>query len=174
MAEALDPAIPDDIDALAKRVLRRAADLGVLLATAESCTGGLLASLLTDIPSLSHAFERGFVVYANEAKHEMLGVPAPLLIAPGPVSEPVARAMAQGALDHSNAAVAVAITGFAEAGPGEDEPAGLVHFAAARRGGRALHRREQFGDIGRAAVRIKCLRIALEMMAILLDDQRPG
>ena len=164
MAEALDPAVPDEIDASARRVLEAACDQNLMLVTAESCTGGLLASLLTDIPGCSHAFDRGFVVYASEAKHEMLGVANALLDDPGPVSEPVARALAEGALAHSRGHVSAAITGFAEKGEGERDCAGLVHFASARRGRETLHRVEHFGDIGRAAVRIECLRVALELM----------
>lgn len=161
MAEALAPAIPDDVDELAGAVLREACDRDLMLTAAESCTGGLLASLLTDIPGRSHAFERGFVTYTDEAKHEMLGVPLELLRSDGAVSEPAARAMAEGALAHSRAHVAVSITGFAEGGPGE---AGLVHFATARKGGRTRHRVERFGDIGRAALRLQALRTALVML----------
>lgn len=163
MAEALEPAIPKDIDDLAERVLREACDRELTLATAESCTGGLLASLLTDLPGLSHAFERGFVTYTHEAKHEALGVPQAVLDDDGAVSEACARAMAEGALAHSRAHVALSITGFTEGGPGQ--PAGLVHFACARRAGPTTHRRECFGDIGRAEVRIAALRVALTMLA---------
>src|SRR3954463_48183 len=114
MAEALDPAIPAAVGELAKFVLRAAWDRRVRLAAAESCTGGLLASLLTDIPGQSHAFERGFVTYTDEAKHEMLGVPKRILATEGAVAEAAARAMAEGALARSHADVAVSITGFAE------------------------------------------------------------
>src|SRR5215217_186295 len=126
MAEALDPAIPDDIEHLAQAVLSTACDREHMPATAESCTGGLLASLLTDIPGKSHAFERGFVTYTNEAKHEMLGVPSQVLDTDGAVSERCARAMAEGAIAHARADIACSITGYAEGRPGE--PAGLVHF----------------------------------------------
>lgn len=162
MAEALDPALPPEVDALAQRVLREACDRNLRLATAESCTGGLLASLLTDIPGLSHAFERGFVAYTHEAKTELLGVPETVLDKEGAVSEAAARAMAQGALAHSNADIAVSITGFTEGAPGQ--PAGLVHFACARRGGRAEHRKLELGDVGRAKVRIAALEMALAML----------
>lgn len=164
MAEALDPAIPATVDDLAQRVLRSACDRDLKLATAESCTGGLLASLLTDIPGCSHAFERGFVVYTDEAKHELLGVSQHILATDGAVSEPVARAMAEGAVARSNADLAVSVTGYAEAGQGPDQPAGLVHFGLATRGGPTHHQVRQFGDIGRAAVRIACLETALAMM----------
>ena len=162
MAEALDPVIPDDVERLVQEVLGQACDDGLMLATAESCTGGLLASLLTDIPGKSHAFERGFVTYSNAAKHELLGVPEELLENPGPVSETVARAMAEGAIAASSADLAVSITGFTEGGPGQ--PAGLVYFACARRGAPTQARMERFGDIGRAEVRVSSLRTALRLL----------
>lgn len=162
MAEALDPAVTEEIDGLAQDVLRRACDSELKLATAESCTGGLLASLLTDIPGLSHAFERGFVTYTDEAKRELLGVPAKVLEEEGAVSEACARAMAEGALGHSRAEVAVSITGFTDGGA--DQPAGLVHFACARKGGPTVHREARFGDKGRAEVRLLALKTALKML----------
>jgi len=161
MAEALDPAIPDDIERLAQAVLQDACAHELLLATAESCTGGLLASLLTDIPGKSHAFERGFVTYSNEAKRELLGVSEVILDGDGPVSEACARAMAEGALAASRAHLAVSITGFAEAAP--DGPAGLVHLACAGRDGPTRHRIERFGDIGRAGLRLAALRVGLQL-----------
>ncbi|HEY8614688.1 CinA family protein [Phenylobacterium sp.] len=162
MAEALDPAVPTHVDELAKRVLATACEHDLMLAAAESCTGGLLASLLTDIPGQSHAFERGFVTYTNEAKHEMLGVPMEVLDNDGAVSERSARAMAEGAIAHSHAHVAVSITGFAEGGPGQ--PAGLVHFACARKGGPTVHREMRYGDVGRAQVRLQALETALNLL----------
>lgn len=162
MAEALEPAIPADLDRLAKAVLRRACDRRLRLATAESCTGGLLASLLTDVPGMSHAFERGFVTYTHQAKHEMLGVPMDILESQGAVSKACALAMAEGALAHSNADITVSITGFAEGGP--DQPAGLVHFGCAGRGKPTTHRVMRYGDVGRAEVRIRALETALGMM----------
>jgi len=164
MAEALDPAIPQDIEHLAQEVLQAACDRELLLATAESCTGGLLASLLTDIPGKSHAFERGFVTYSDEAKRELLGVSPRILEGDGAVSEASARAMAEGARAASHADLAVSITGFCE-GPG----AGLVHFACARRGGQTSHRLERFGDVGRAQVRIRALRVGLQLLRDGLD-----
>ncbi len=161
MAEALDPAIPDDIERLAQQVLGTACERDLFLATAESCTGGLLASLLTDIPGKSHAFERGFVTYSNAAKHELLGVSCEVLEADGAVSEAAARAMAEGALRASQAHLAVSVTGFAEGGPGQ--PAGLVHLACAIRDGVTVHRCEHFGDVGRAEVRLAALRSALDL-----------
>jgi nicotinamide-nucleotide amidase len=162
MAEALDPALPPHVDELAESVLQEACDRGLMLATAESCTGGLLASLLTDIPGKSHAFERGFVTYTDEAKHELLGVPMTVLETDGAVSERAARAMAEGAIAHSRADVAVSITGYAESK--EEGKAGLVHFAAARKGGPTCHREMRYGDIGRAEVRLRALETALNMM----------
>jgi nicotinamide-nucleotide amidase len=162
VAEALDPAIPDDIERLAHDVLSRACSRRIMLATAESCTGGLLASLLTDIPGKSHAFERGFVTYTHEAKHELLGVPLAVLERDGAVSEAAARAMADGAVARSHAQIAVSITGFTEDGPGQ--PAGLVHFACAHDGRSTRHRCERFGRIGRAGVRLAALRVALKML----------
>src|SRR6185437_9509791 len=127
---------------------------GLKIATAESCTGGLVAGALTEIPGSSAVVERGFVTYSNEAKHEMLGVPNVTLRKFGAVSRQTAQAMARGALKNSDADIAVSITGIA--GPGgatPGKPVGLVHFAAAARGGRILHRECRFGAIGRTTVR---------------------
>ena len=164
MATALDPILPGRVEALADQVLTEASLRRFPLATAESCTGGLLASLLTDIPGRSHAFERGFVVYTDRAKSEMLGVPPDLLARFSAVCEPVARAMAEGALARSNAEIALAITGWAEGGPDPSKPAGLVWFASARRRRGARTREARFGDIGRARLRIACLEVGLSMM----------
>ena len=168
MAEALDPVIPGDVERLAQEVLGEACDRGLKLATAESCTGGLLASLLTDIPGKSHAFECGFVAYTHEAKQELLGVPPDVLEEDGAVSERCARAMAEGAVARSRADMALSITGFTDSGPGQ--PGGLVHFACAVRDGPTTHRKAQFGDVGRAGVRICALRTALEMMQAQLRE----
>lgn len=167
MTETLSPALPPDIEAAIPRVLRRAFDLGLSLVTAESCTGGLLASVLTDVDGLGRVFERGFVVYSPEAKRDILGVPQALLDGVGPVSEPVARSMAEGALARSEGHLAIAVTGFAgPAGPGE--PQGLVHFALATRGGPTVHRRAHFGKVDRGAGRIACLRTALDLIEQVL------
>lgn len=167
MTETLESAVPADIEALVDAALKTACERGVTLATAESCTGGLVASMLTDVDGRSHAFERGYVVYTNEAKTEELGVPARLIEQNGAVSEPVARAMAEGALRDSRAAVAVSVTGFAgRAGPG-DEP-GRVHFALAAAGAPTVHEEHHFGDIGRGPVRLECLRVALRMIQTAL------
>ena len=138
------------------------------IATAESCTGGLVSALLTEIAGSSDVFERGFVSYSNQAKQELLGVPEAMLIQHGAVSEEVAGAMVQGALLHSHADLAVAVTGIAGPGGGSAEkPVGLVHVAAARKGGKTLHRECRFGDIGREAVRIATVDTALEMLSAL-------
>ena len=135
------------------------------IATAESCTGGLVAALLTEIAGSSAVVERGFVTYSNEAKTELIGVPADLIAAHGAVSEPVARAMAEGALRHSRADVTVAITGIA--GPGgatATKPVGLVHFGLARRGAAVLHLERHYGDLGREAVRRRAVEDALGLL----------
>lgn len=163
-AETLSPVIPDALEAAAVRLLAKACERSLVLATAESCTGGMLASLLTDVPGVAHAFDRGFVTYSEEAKTEMLGVPAALIAEKGAVSKEVAAAMAEGALERSRAHIALAVTGFADAG---EEP-GLVHFACARAGRITATREEHFGDIGRGGTRVKALETAVEMMTEML------
>jgi nicotinamide-nucleotide amidase len=139
------------------------------LAAAESCTGGLLAALLTEVPGSSDVFERGFVTYSNAAKTEQVGVPADLIERHGAVSEEVARAMACGALQHSRADLAVAVTGVAGPGGGTAaKPVGLVHLAAARRGGSVQHRELRTGDIGRSAVRRAAVAEAFALIRALL------
>jgi nicotinamide-nucleotide amidase len=121
------------------------------IATAESCTGGLIAALLTEIPGSSDAFDRGFVVYSNRAKSDLLGVPGDLIADAGAVSEAVARSMAEGAVENSNAHLAVSVTGVAGPGGGTKlKPIGLVHIAAAREGRSIIHEAHRFGDIGRS------------------------
>lgn len=142
---------------------------GFRLATAESCTGGLIAGLFTEIAGSSDVFERGFVTYSNDAKHELLGVSKTLLEAHGAVSEEVAQAMALGALKHSHADIVIAVTGVA--GPGgatETKPIGLVHIALARKDGAAVHRAFEFGDIGRTEVRLATLDAALNLLSELV------
>jgi len=146
---------------------------GLRLATAESCTGGLVAALLTAVAGSSDVVERGFVTYTNEAKQEMLGVSAPLFDSVGAVSEEVARAMAEGAIEHSLADLAVAVTGIAGPGGATDtKPVGLVHLAAARRGGSTTHRRQVF-DGDRDAVRRASVVVALQMLAELAAQDLP-
>ena len=133
MSETLEPALPDDLDERAERLMHAVCDRKWTVATAESCTGGMLAALLTDIEGASHGFDRGFVTYSTESKSELLGIDPDLLEKNEAVSEAVARAMAEGALNRSKAKVALGVTGFAgPAGDGCEE--GLVHMALARRG----------------------------------------
>ena len=139
---------------------------GLRLATAESCTGGLIAALLTEIAGSSDVFERGFVTYSNAAKSELLGIDPELIAAQGAVSEPVARAMAEGALAHSAADLAIAVTGVAGPGGGSAEkPVGLVHLAIARKALATVHRRCDFGDLGRTHVRAATVATAIEMLS---------
>jgi nicotinamide-nucleotide amidase len=140
----------------------RAARLRVV--TAESCTGGLIAGLLTEIPGSSDVVERGMVVYSNAAKTAQLGVPVALIAAHGAVSEAVARAMAEGALGHADAELSIAVTGVAGPGGGSAEkPVGLVHFASARRGAPTRHERRVFpGD--RSAIRLASVEVALRLL----------
>ena len=169
MAETLDPVLPREVQERANRVLELACDKERYLATAESCTGGLLAALLTDVPGCSHIFERGFVVYSNEAKCDLLGIAREKVESCGAVSEDVAREMALGALRRSNAHLAVSITGYAGP-PGKDDDGeeGLVHFACAASDGGVDHREEHFGEVGRDGVRIASLEVALEMLEAAL------
>jgi nicotinamide-nucleotide amidase len=140
----------------------------LMVATAESCTGGLVAGALTDIAGSSAVVDRGFVTYTNEAKHQMLGVPNATLERHGAVSRETAEAMARGALGHATADLAVAITGIAGPGGGSaDKPVGLVHFAAASRNGDLIHRERRFGDIGRGEVRRRSVLQALSMLTEL-------
>jgi nicotinamide-nucleotide amidase len=160
-----DTPAPDHLDRLAASALSKAQAADLRIATAESCTGGLLAALLTDVEGLSHVFDRGFVAYAEKAKTELLGLDPRKLRQEGAVSEWAARAMAQGALDSSSADIAIAITGYA--GPGEGEE-GLVHIAVARGGQVAAewHCEKRYGAVGRADIRA---RAASDAMALLCD-----
>ena len=150
--------------ARAEKLLADARARGVKIVTAESCTGGLVAGLLTEIPGSSDVLERGFVTYSNESKIELLGVPHDLIVQHGAVSAEVACAMALGALRHAHADVAIAVTGIAGPGGGtRDKPVGLVHLAAAR-GGHVIAQECRFGDIGRRDVRLKAVETAMEML----------
>jgi nicotinamide-nucleotide amidase len=163
LSETLEPALPDQLDEQAERLMRRLCEKNLTIATAESCTGGMLAALLTDIEGAGHAFERGFVTYTKEAKTELLGIPRDLLDDNDAVSETVARAMAEGALARSKADLAFGVTGFA--GPaGDNCEEGLVHIALARRGGETLHREAHFGPIGRGPVRLRTLETMLDIL----------
>jgi nicotinamide-nucleotide amidase len=154
---------------LAEVVIADARDKKLRIVTAESCTGGLIGGLLTEIPGSSAVFDRGFVVYTNRAKQDMLGVPGDFLADVGAVSEPVARMMAEGAIENSNAQLAVAVTGIAGPGGGTAmKPVGLVHIAAAREGRSILHEAHRFGDIGRTEVRLKTIEAALSLLHRLI------
>jgi nicotinamide-nucleotide amidase len=152
----------------ATELIARCTRMGLKIATAESCTGGLIAGTLTEVAGSSAVVDRGFVTYSNAAKTDMLGVPEALLAKGGAVSEATARAMAEGALKGSEAHLVVAVTGIAGPGGGSaHKPVGLVHFAAVRRGGEIVHREQRFGDIGRSQVRLATVREAFEMLDAL-------
>jgi nicotinamide-nucleotide amidase len=165
-------------DAVTSKTLRRAAtsvldrfrERGLKLATAESCTGGLVAGALTEIAGSSDVVDRGFVTYSNEAKQAMLGVPVATLKRHGAVSAETAAAMAKGALKNSLADIAVAITGIAGPGGGNKEkPVGLVHFAVASRDGRRVARVKRYGKIGRSQVRQRSVAEALRLLKLLAE-----
>jgi nicotinamide-nucleotide amidase len=165
--------IDDAIRHAAARVLDACRTHGLKVATAESCTGGLVTGALTEIPGSSDVLDRGFVTYSNAAKQAMLGVPASILERHGAVSRETADAMAAGALMMSNADLAVAITGIAGPGGGSAEkPVGLVHFAAAARDGRRVHREKRYGDVGRSAVRREAVAEALALLEMLAASAR--
>jgi nicotinamide-nucleotide amidase len=156
---------PQPLLELACAVLADARKNGLRIVTAESCTGGLIAALLTEIPGSSDVIERGFVVYSNRAKSDLLGVPAMLIDDQGAVSEAAARAMAEGAVERSDAQLAVAVTGIAGPGGGTAlKPVGLVHIAAARQGHAILHEAHRFGDIGRSEIRLQSAEAALRLL----------
>ncbi len=143
---------------------------GLMIATAESCTGGLIASLLTEIPGSSNVIERGFVTYSNEAKNECLGVSMDLIMKHGAVSQDVACAMAAGALKNSRADVAVSVTGVAGPGGGSlEKPVGLVQFATARKGQAVISVEKRYGEAGRHAIRRMAVETALELLESRLD-----
>jgi len=148
-----------------REILAAARAKGLRIATAESCTGGLIAALFTEIAGSSDVFERGFVTYSNQAKEDLLGVPGDLIGDHGAVSVQVAMAMADGALKHSLAQLAIAVTGIAGPGGGSaQKPVGLVYLATARAGGETQAKELRLGDIGRGAVRLASVQTALEML----------
>ncbi len=154
----------------AERLLRETKARGYTIATAESCTGGLIAATLAAVPGASASLERGFVTYANEAKIEMLSVRIAMLREHGAVSREVALAMAEGALRHSPADIVVAVTGVAGPDGGTPEkPVGLVHIAAARRDGPVVHEEKRFGAIGRHEIQEATVAAAFELMERVLD-----
>ena len=159
---------PPALLARAEKLLADARARGLKIATAESCTGGLIAGLLTEIAGSSDVFERGFVTYSNEAKEELLGVKHDLLARHGAVSSEAAQAMALGAVKHACADIAVAVTGIAGPGGGTTQkPVGLVYLAAAR-GERITARECRFGKIGRREVRLASVEVALELLTQLV------
>lgn len=159
--------IDEDLRTAAAELLETCRAAGLMIATVESCTGGMVAGSLTEIAGSSAVVDRGFVTYTNEAKNELVGVPKELFPQVGAVSEEVARAMADGGLSHSRADIAVGITGVAGPGQSENKPAGLVHICAARKGGDALHERCMFnGD--RSAVRKASVLKAFELVERLV------
>lgn len=155
---------PNELLQEAEQLVEGLRQRGMMVATAESCTGGLLAGLLTTVPGTSDIFERGFVTYSNEAKMELIAVPEAILKEHGAVSRECAEAMAKGALANSRADLAVSITGIAgPAGGTPDKPRGLVHFGLAGRDGLLQHRQELFpGD--RTAVRLASVSVAIELL----------
>ena len=160
------PIFSDELMAEAARLLATARTAGLRLVTAESCTGGLVAALLTEIAGSSDVVERGYVTYSNTAKTTAIGVPTELIETHGAVSREVAFAMAQGALAASEADISVAITGVAGPGGGSvEKPIGLVWFATARRGQLTKTTEARYGDLGRSQVRLAALRTALELIA---------
>jgi len=156
---------PDDLQQRAARLHEQLRSHELKLASAESCTGGLIAALMTELAGSSTVFERAFVTYTNAAKSEMIGVPAALIAAHGAVSREVAVAMAEGALRASRADIAVSVTGLAGPGGGTElKPIGLVHIAAARAGHPTRHEECRFGSIGRSQIRLAALARALTLV----------
>ena len=156
---------PEDITDTARGIVADFTQRQLLIATAESCTAGLIAAAITEISGSSTVFDRGFVTYSNEAKREMIGVANATLKAHGAVSREVALEMAEGAIGNSGANISVAVTGIAGPGGGsEEKPVGLVHLAAARRGSKPIHREMRYGDIGRSGIRLATVHTALEML----------
>lgn len=157
---------PSDIEAAARALVQDWTARGLTAATAESCTGGLVAAALTEIPGSSNVLDRGFVTYSNGAKVELLKVSAATLSRHGAVSAETAVEMARGALKGSDAEVSIAVTGIAGPGGGSAEkPVGLVHLAAARRDGQVRHQEMRYGDVGRDQIRLATVRTALSMLA---------
>jgi nicotinamide-nucleotide amidase len=166
--------LPDHLIAAAEDLLRLLRARHTILVTAESCTGGLLAALVTEIPGSSHAFERGFITYSNEAKMELLGVGRETLARHGAVSAETARAMAAGALEKSNASIAVSITGIAGPGGGTiEKPVGLVFLACMHRSGVPSLSKLELGNISRSAIRLAAVANALKLVEQQLDADQP-
>jgi nicotinamide-nucleotide amidase len=156
---------PDRVLVLANALVAEARAKRLKIATAESCTGGLIAGALTEIPGASEVVDRGFVVYSNAAKTKLLSVRAAVIMRHGAVSEEVARAMAEGALKNSAADIAVSCTGIAgPTGGSAQKPIGLVHLAAARTGETTLAEECRFGDIGRGEIRMRSVEAGLKLL----------
>jgi len=156
---------PLEIVTLARLLVDEARERSLRIVTAESCTGGLVAGAICQVAGASDIFERGFVTYSNRAKQELLGVPGDLIADLGAVSEPVARMMAEGALENSNAHLAVAVTGIAGPGGGTPmKPVGTVHIATARANQALMHRQELFEAETREAIQLAAVQVALEML----------
>jgi len=156
---------PADITAMTESIIRDFTAAGLMVSTAESCTGGLIAGALTEISGSSAVVDRGFVTYTNTAKMQMLGVQEETLARFGAVSEETALQMVHGALFRSRADLAVAVTGIAgPSGGSPEKPVGLVHLAAKSRSGKLIHRKMLYGDIGRTEVRLATIRTALQIV----------
>ncbi|WP_029416869.1 CinA family protein [Brevundimonas bacteroides] len=169
MSETLSASLPSDLEARITRVLQNLCDRNLTVATVESCTGGLIASVLTDVEGCGHAFERGFITYSEAAKIEDVDVPAALIEAHTAVSAEVAEAMARGGLRRSTADLALSVTGYAgPAGDGTEE--GLVHLALARREGGVVCAERHFGAIGRGGVRMATLEAAVDLVESALNQ----
>ena len=154
-----------EIETNARLLVDEARERSLRIVTAESCTGGLVSAAITAVSGSSEVFDRGLITYSNRAKQDLLGVAGDMIADYGAVSEPVARMMAEGALEDSNAHLAVAITGVAgPTGGTEMKPVGLVHFAPARANQSVLHRVERFGDLDREEIQMAAVQMALEML----------
>lgn len=164
--------LDDDIVEAGKRLLGICKRKNLLIATAESCTAGLVSGTLTEIPGVSSILDRGYVTYSNEAKHEMLGVPRDILDKHGAVSRETAEAMVRGVLGRSRVHLAVSITGIAGPDGGtKEKPVGLVHFASASRTGKLVHAEKRYGDIGRDKVRKESVLQAFRMLHDLAEGE---
>lgn len=174
MTATLYPAMPQDVRRATASLLQGASDKELRIATVENCTGGLLAALLTDTEGKEHVLDRGFVVHDAQAKSDLLGLDVEQIEHWGVASAEMAIAMAQGALQHSRADIACAITGCDTRLDTGEPQSGLIHFACARQEGVALHREEKFGALDRGLLRVNCLRVAVMMIqdAVRLTDNR--
>jgi len=164
--------LDDDIVEAARRLLDICKRKNLLVATAESCTAGLVAGTLTEVPGTSSILDRGFITYSNEAKHDMLGVSRDILDRHGAVSRETAEAMARGVLGHSRVHLAMSVTGIAGPdGGSEQKPVGLVHFAAATRSGKLVHAEKRYGNIGRSNVRKESVLQSFRMLHDLAEGE---